>query len=70
MKARIETAPPLIAGQGVVERFGGVHALRGVDFDLNQGEIHMRFRRDNEIALRVMTIVPLRVHRADNAYGA
>ena len=70
MKARVETAPPLIAGQGVVKRFGGVHALRGVDFDLNQGETHTRLRRDNEIALRVMTIVPLRVHRADNAYGA
>src|SRR5271157_6300643 len=40
MKARVETAPPLIAGQGVGKRFGGVQALRGVDFDLNQGEIH------------------------------
>ena len=40
MKARVETAPPLIAGQGVVKRFGGVQALRGVDFDLNQGETH------------------------------
>ena len=38
MKARVETAPPLIAGQGVVKGVGGVHALRGVDFDLNQGE--------------------------------
>ena len=70
MKARVETAPPLIAEQGVVKRFGVVQALRGVDFDLNQGETHTRLRRDNEIALRVMAIVPLRVRRADNAYGA
>jgi ribose transport system ATP-binding protein len=26
--------------RGVVKRFGGVQALRGVDFDLNRGEIH------------------------------
>ena len=26
--------------RGVEKRFGGVHALRGVDFDLRQGEIH------------------------------
>ena len=25
---------------GVVKRFGGVQALRGVDFDLRRGEIH------------------------------
>ena len=70
MKPRVETAPLLLAGQGVVKRFGGVQALRGVDFDLNQGETHPRLRRDIEIALRVMTIVPLRVHWADNAYRA
>ncbi len=31
---------PLLAMRGVVKRFGGVEALRGVDFDLNRGEIH------------------------------
>jgi ribose transport system ATP-binding protein len=25
---------------GIVKRFGGVHALRGVDFDLRRGEVH------------------------------
>ena len=32
--------PPLLAATGVVKRFGGVQALRGVDFDLRAGEIH------------------------------
>ena len=31
---------PLLAAHGVVKRFGGVQALRGVDFDLHAGEIH------------------------------
>ena len=31
---------PLLAMRGVVKHFGGVQALRGVDFDLNRGEIH------------------------------
>ncbi len=30
----------------------------------------LRLRSNKEIALRVMIIVPLRVHRADNIYGA
>ena len=33
-------ASPLLTMRGVVKRFGGVQALRGVDFDLNRGEIH------------------------------
>ena len=33
-------AEPLLAMEGVVKRFGGVQALRGVDFDLRRGEIH------------------------------
>ena len=40
MTAPTEPAPPLLAMHGVVKRFGGVQALRGVDFDLRQGEIH------------------------------
>ena len=40
MTAPAEAAPPLLAMHGVVKRFGGVQALRGVDFDLRQGEIH------------------------------
>ena len=34
------SAAPLLQMRGVEKRFGGVHALRGVDFDLRQGEIH------------------------------
>jgi len=30
----------LLAMRGVVKRFGGVQALRGVDFDLKRGEVH------------------------------
>ena len=40
MNAQVETAPPLLAMRGIVKRFGGVQALRGVDFDLHPGEIH------------------------------
>ena len=32
--------PPLLAIKGVTKHFGGVQALRGVDFDLRAGEIH------------------------------
>jgi ribose transport system ATP-binding protein len=31
---------PLLAMTGIEKRFGGVHALRGVDFDLKAGEVH------------------------------
>ena len=31
---------PVLAMSGIEKRFGGVHALRGVDFDLKRGEIH------------------------------
>src|SRR5689334_12477898 len=31
---------PLLAMRGIEKRFGGVHALRGVDFDLGRGEVH------------------------------
>jgi ribose transport system ATP-binding protein len=40
MSATAETAAPLLVMEGVVKRFGGVQALRGVDFDLRRGEIH------------------------------
>ena len=32
--------PPL-AMRGVDKRFGGVNALRGVDFDLEHGKVHV-----------------------------
>jgi ribose transport system ATP-binding protein len=31
---------PVLTMSGIEKRFGGVHALRGVDFDLRQGEVH------------------------------
>ena len=34
------TPAPLLTMRGVTKRFGGVQALRGVDFDLKAGEIH------------------------------
>src|SRR5277367_6444347 len=40
MTLSVDTAWPLLAMHGVVKRFGGVQALRGVDFDLRQGEVH------------------------------
>jgi len=32
--------PTLLAVEGVEKRFGGVHALRGVSFDIRPGEVH------------------------------
>ena len=32
--------PAFLTMKGVVKRFGGVQALRGVDFELRAGEIH------------------------------
>jgi ribose transport system ATP-binding protein len=31
---------PLLRMRGIAKRFGGVHALRGVDFELRPGEVH------------------------------
>ncbi|MBV9820174.1 MAG: sugar ABC transporter ATP-binding protein [Solirubrobacterales bacterium] len=31
---------PILAAHGIVKRFGGVQALRGVDFDLHASEVH------------------------------
>ena len=40
MSGPVETAAPLLVMRGVTKHFGGVQALRGVDFDLKRGEIH------------------------------
>jgi ribose transport system ATP-binding protein len=40
MTAAVQTQEPLLAMRGVIKRFGGVQALRGVDFDLQRGEVH------------------------------
>ena len=42
MSGPVETAPPLLVMRGVTKHFGGVQALRGVDFDLKRGEIRTR----------------------------
>ncbi len=34
------SAAPLLAMRGVAKSFGGAQALRGVDFDLQRGEVH------------------------------
>lgn len=34
-------AAPVVRMRGIVKRFGGVQALRGVDFDLVPGEVHV-----------------------------
>jgi len=31
----------LLELRGIQKRFGGVHALKGVDFDLEAGEVHV-----------------------------
>jgi ABC-type sugar transport system ATPase subunit len=33
-------AEPCLAALGIDKRFGGVHVLKGVDFDLGRGEVH------------------------------
>ena len=33
-------ADGLLEMRGIAKRFGGAHALRGVDFDLKRGEVH------------------------------
>jgi len=40
MNAPVRSGSALLAMRGVVKHFGGVQALRGVDFDLQPGEIH------------------------------
>jgi len=35
-----ETAPPVLSVRDVDKRFGGVHALKSVSFDIRPGEIH------------------------------
>jgi ribose transport system ATP-binding protein len=40
MNAPPQIDPPLLAMRGIVKRFGGTEALRGVDFTLKRGEVH------------------------------
>src|SRR4051812_41991758 len=34
------STPPLLALRGIIKTYGGVRALRGVDFNLQAGEVH------------------------------
>lgn len=36
----VSAPPPVLEARGVSKHFGGVHALRGVDLTIRQGEIH------------------------------
>ncbi len=36
----MSTAPPRLRMTGITKRFGGVHALEGVDFEAGAGEVH------------------------------
>jgi ABC-type sugar transport system ATPase subunit len=38
--AREGTSPRLLAMRGIHKHFPGVHALRGIDFDVHRGEVH------------------------------
>ena len=59
MNAPVRNGPARLAMRGVVKRFGGVQALRGVDFDLQPGE-----------ALRLYLFVHLRGHVGAGRAGA
>lgn len=41
MDTATTTSNPLLEMRGIDKRFGGVHALRNVDFDLRAGEVHI-----------------------------
>src|SRR5262245_52166013 len=40
MDGSSRAAAPLLAMRGIHKRFPGVHALRGVDLEVNSGEVH------------------------------
>ena len=40
MSAQAEMAEPLLQLRGVQKRFPGVHALKGVDFEVRSSEVH------------------------------
>ena len=55
---------PLLAATGIVKSFGGVQALRGVDFDLKAGEIHALLGENGAGKSTLMNILS-GVHAAD-----
>jgi len=56
---------PLLQMHGIEKRFGGVHALRGVDFDLRGGEVHVLLGENGAGKSTLMNILS-GVHPADS----
>src|SRR4051812_41541205 len=48
---------PLLAMRGIEKRFGGVRALRGVDFDLQSGEVHVLLGEDGAGRSTLMSVL-------------
>ncbi|MGO7624284.1 ATP-binding cassette domain-containing protein, partial [Rhizobium ruizarguesonis] len=47
----------VLSAKGVVKRFGGVQAIRGVDFDLQVGEIHALLGENGEGKSTLMNLL-------------
>ncbi len=58
------TPAPLLSVTGAAKQFGGVHALRGVDFDLRRGEIHALLGENGAGKSTLMNLLS-GVHTAD-----
>src|SRR5690349_19539370 len=57
-------ATPLLEITGVHKRFGGVHALRGIDLDVRPGEVHALVGENGAGKSTLMKIIA-GVHRPD-----